>query len=244
MNFLGGAEFLLWQGFLVTMQISSVALVASCIVGLVLGVPAATDNKVVQAVTRVYIELWRGLPQLITMFMVFFILPKLGLNLSPVVSGIVGLTLWGSANFAEIVRGGIKSIKVGQQDAAKSLGFTWFQQMWLVIGPQALRRVIPPSLGLAAAIIQGSTIASLIGAADIIVQAHRSTARLLFSEGTGYSMPIMLTVMFAFFIICYPLMLMGRYAEHRMALTQLGEAPKKRGLVKLVADMTKQPSKE
>jgi polar amino acid transport system permease protein len=234
MDFLGGSQTVLWQGFLVTLQISGASLVISCIVGILLGVPAATDVKAIQWFTRLYIELWRGLPQLITMFMVFFILPTIGLNIGPVVSGIIGLSLWGSANFAEIVRGGIKSIKVGQQEAAKALGFDWFQQMRLVIAPQAFRRIIPPSLGMAAAIIQGSTIASLIGAADIIEQSHRSIARLLFNEGNAYSLPIMLTVMAAFFCLCYPLMLLGRYAEYRM--TQFGPSPKpqRRGLVQLM----------
>lgn len=231
MDFLGGSQWLIWQGFLITLLISAASLVVSCIVGILLGVPAATENKGLQWFTRGYIEIWRGLPQLITMFMVFFILPKLGVNFGPVFSGIIGLSLWGSANFAEIVRGGITSIRVGQQDAAKALGLTWLQQMRLVIGPQALRRIIPPSLGLTAAVIQGSTIASLIGAVEIIEQSHRSIARLLFSQGTAYSLPIMLTVMAAFFCLCYPLMLLGRYAEHRM--NQYAPAPteRRRGLV-------------
>jgi polar amino acid transport system permease protein len=215
MDFLGGAQYLLWQGFLVTMQISSISLVASGVIGVVLGVLAVVELKSVQWAIRAYIEVWRGLPQLITMFMVFFILPKVGMNFGPVFSGTVGLTLWGSANFAEIVRGGVKSIRIGQQEAAQALGFTWLQQMRLVIAPQALYRIIPPSFGLAAAIIQGSTIASLIGAADILEQSHRSVARLLFGQGSGHSLPIMLTVMAAFFCLCYPLMLLGRYAEHR-----------------------------
>ena len=217
MEFLGGAQGLLWQGFLVTLQISGVSLVASCVVGMVLGMAAATEIRSLQWFTRGYIEIWRGLPQLITMFIVFFVLPRLGANFGAVFSGIVGLSLWGSANFAEIVRGGVKSILAGQHDAAKALGFNWFQQMRLVIAPQAFRRIIPPSLGLTAAIIQGSTIASLIGAVEIMEQAHRSVARMLFSQGDSHSLAVMLTVMAAFFCFCYPLILLGRYAEHRMA---------------------------
>lgn len=230
MEFLGGSQVLLWQGFLVTLQISGVSLVVSCIAGVLLGISAATDVKMLQWFTRGYIEIWRGLPQVITMFIVFFVLPTLGMNLGPVFSGIVGLSLWGSANFAEIVRGGVKSIRIGQHDAAKALGFNWFQQMRLVIAPQAFRRIIPPSLGLTAAIIQGSTIASLIGAVEIMEQAHRSVARMLFSQGDSHSFSIMLTVMAAFFCLCYPLMLLGRYAEHRMAQDSPGARAKRRGL--------------
>lgn len=216
MEFLGGSQILLWKGFLVTLQISGVSLIVSCIVGMLLGISAATEIKMLQWFTRGYIEIWRGLPQLITMFIVFFALPKLGVNFGPVFSGIVGLSLWGSANFAEVVRGGMKSIRVGQHDAAKALGFTWLQQVRLVIAPQAFRRIIPPSFGLIAAIIQGSTIASLIGAVEIMEQAHRSVARMLFSQGDSHSFAIMLAVMAAFFCICYPLMLLGRYAEYRL----------------------------
>lgn len=231
MEFLGGSERLLWQGFLVTLQISGVSLIASCIIGMLFGIGAATEVKVLQWFTRLYIEIWRGLPQLITMFIIFFALPKLGVNFGPVFSGIVGLSLWGSANFAEIVRGGVKSIRVGQHDAAKALGFNWFQQMRLVIAPQAFRRIIPPSFGLTAAVIQGSTIASLIGAVEIMEQAHRSVARMLFSEGDSRSFAIMLTVMAAFFCFCYPLMLLGRYAEHRMTPGSPGTKAKRRGPV-------------
>lgn len=233
MDFLGGAQGLLWQGFLVTLQISGASLVISYVAGMLVGVPASTDVRIVQWLTRAYIEIWRGLPQLITMFMVFFILPQTGVNIGPVVSGIIGLSLWGSANFAELVRGGIRSIHAGQREAATALGLSWLQQMYLVIAPQAFRRIIPPSFGLAAAIIQGSTIASLIGAADIIEQSHRSVARLLFSEGNAYSLPIMLTVMAAFFCICYPLMLLGRYLEYRLDRQAPGDGGR-RGLLRFL----------
>jgi His/Glu/Gln/Arg/opine family amino acid ABC transporter permease subunit len=236
MNYLGGAQGLLWQGFLVTLEISGVSLVASCIIGILIGVPAATEVKIVQWMARVYIEIWRGLPQLIVMFIVFFVLPGIGVSFGPVFSGIVGLSLWGSANFAEIVRGGFKSIRAGQQEAARALGFTWPQQMLLVIAPQAFRRIVPPSLGLAAAIIQGSTIASLIGAADILEQGHRSIARLLFNDGSAYSLRIMIAVMAAFFCICYPLILLGRYVEQRLAQDRPPVEIKRRGLARFMID--------
>ncbi len=217
MDFLGGAQNLLWQGFLVTLEISSAALVLSTIFGILIGIPSATNIAILKYAARTYIELWRGLPQLVTMFIVYFMLPVLGINVGPVVSGIIGLSFWGSANFAEIIQGGIKSIKTGQHEAAKALGFDWLQLMRLVIMPQTIRRIIPPSLGLSAAIIQGSTIASLIGAADILEQGHRITSRLLFTAGSGNSLVIMLIIMLAFFCLCYPLILLGRYAELRMS---------------------------
>jgi polar amino acid transport system permease protein len=96
---------------------------------------------------RAYVEVWRGLPIIITLFFIFFVLPLIGLEVDTFVAAAVGLTLWGSANVAEVVRGAVQSVPRGQSEAAAALGFPWPRRMRFVILPQATRRALPPLVG-------------------------------------------------------------------------------------------------
>jgi polar amino acid transport system permease protein len=169
-----------------------------------------------------YVEVWRGLPILVTIFLVFFLLPAVNprLEFDALVSASIALTLWGSAQVAEATRGAVGSIPKEQHEAASALGFGWLGRHVFVILPQALRRLLPPLVSLLVNIIQNTTIAQIIGAPELLESAERQVERLAAPPPIGIgeikAFPIYATVMLIFFLISFPLTRLAAYLEKRL----------------------------
>ena len=166
---------------------------------------------------RAYIEIWRGLPILVTIFIIFFALPSISptLRFDAITAGAIALILWGSAQVAETTRGAVQSIPREQHEAASALGFGWVGRHAFVIMPQALRRLLPPLVGLLVNIIQNTTIVQVIGAPELLETAERQVERLTF-EGDQHAIEIYGAVMVIFFIISFPLTRLAAYLEKRL----------------------------
>jgi polar amino acid transport system permease protein len=212
------AEYVLEVGLVNTLKIAGLALVGSTVIGIVLGTLLTIRSLPLRALIRLYIEVWRGLPILVTIFMIFFLLPALSQSLrieDPVYAAALGLTLWGSAQVAEATRGAVQSIPREQHEAASALGFGWVGRHAFVILPQALRRLLPPMVGLLVNIIQNTTIAQVIGAPELLEASERQVERLTF-EGEEHPIEIYGAVAVLFFIISYPLTRLAAYLERRL----------------------------
>lgn len=154
---------------------------------------------------------------LVTIFLAFFGLPILGVTTEPFVAAAIALTLWGSANLAEIVQGSLNSLPEGQSRAAAALGLPWYDRMAHVLVPQALRRALPPSIGIITILIQSTTLASLVGLNEGVAAARQQMERLILFEGDSHSTAIFGSLMVVFFIVCYPLSVWAKRAERRMS---------------------------
>src|SRR5919112_6172368 len=144
------AEYMFEVGLRGTLRIAAFSLVASALIGIVLGTLLTIRFLPTRAAIRLYIEVWRGLPIIVTIFIVFFALPSLGnrFEFDPFTAAAIGLTLWGSAQVAEATRGAVQSIPREQHEASAALGFGWVGRHVYVIVPQALRRLLPPMVSL------------------------------------------------------------------------------------------------
>jgi len=216
-------EYMLREGLRNTLEIAAVSLVGSLVIGIVLGTLLTIDFLPLRAPIRFYIELWRGLPILVTIFIIFFALPAVNqaLEFSPLTAAAIGLILWGSAQVAETTRGAVGSIPREQHEAAAALGFGWIGRHVFVILPQALRRLLPPVVGLLVNIIQNSTIAQVIGANELLESGERSVERLTAPPPIGlgevHAFEIYGAVMAVFFVLSFPLTRLAAYLERRLA---------------------------
>jgi polar amino acid transport system permease protein len=205
-----------------TLKIASIALVGSTLVGITLGTLLTIRFLPTRALIRLYIEIWRGLPILVTIFIMFFALPAVSLSLrfDALTAGTIALILWGSAQVAETTRGAVQSIPREQHEAASALGFGWVGRHAFVIMPQALRRLLPPLVGLLVNIIQNTTIVQVIGAAELLESAKRQVERLTAPPPAGvgeiHSFEIYGAVMVIFFCISFPLTRLAAYLERRL----------------------------
>ena len=215
-------RYMLEVGLKGTLQIAAIALVGSTLIGITLGTLLTIRFWPARALIRLYVEVWRGLPILVTIFLVFFLLPAVNprLEFDALVSASIALTLWGSAQVAEATRGAVGSIPKEQHEAASALGFGWLGRHVFVILPQALRRLLPPLVSLLVNIIQNTTIAQVIGAPEVLESAERQVERLAAPPPIGIgeikALPIYATVMVIFFLISFPLTRLAAYLEKRL----------------------------
>jgi His/Glu/Gln/Arg/opine family amino acid ABC transporter permease subunit len=210
------------EGLKGTLRIAVAALIGSALIGILLGTALTINFRPTRALIRLYIEVWRGLPILVTIFIIYFALPSVSLRLQfdPFTAASIGLILWGSAQVAEATRGAIESIPREQHEASAALGFGWVGRHAYVILPQALRRLLPPLVSLLVNIIQNTTIAQVIGAAELLETGERSVERLTAPPpiGTGeiHAFEIYAGVMVVFFSISFPLTRLAAYLERRL----------------------------
>lgn len=211
------ARYMLEEGLVNTLEIAGIALIGSTLIGITLGTLLTIRFLPSRLLIRLYIEVWRGLPILVTIFVIFFALPAVSLHLrfDPLTAAAIGLTLWGSAQVAEATRGAVQSIPREQHEAAEALGFGWLGRHVFVIMPQALRRLLPPMVSLLVNIIQNTTIAQVIGAAELLETGERQVERLTF-EGQNHAFEIYGAVMVVFFLISFPLTRLAASLERRL----------------------------
>jgi His/Glu/Gln/Arg/opine family amino acid ABC transporter permease subunit len=212
------ARYMFEVGLPGTLRIAAAALVGSALIGVVLGTLLTLDSRFVRAPIRLYIEVWRGLPILVTIFIIYFALPSIGtaFQFDPFTAASIGLTLWGSAQVAEATRGAVDSIPHEQHEAAAALGFGWLGRHRFVILPQALRRLLPPFVSLLVNIIQNTTIAQVIGAGELLETGERSAERLTFTTLDSHALEIYGAVAAVFFVISFPLTRFAAYLEKRL----------------------------
>jgi len=211
------ARYMLHTGLPETLRIGAFAVTGSALVGIALGTLLTLRFLPVRAAVRLYVEVWRGLPIIVTIFLIYFALPTLHLKLTAFTAASIGLILWGSAQVAEATRGAIQSVPREQHEAARALGFGWLGSQVNVIFPQAFRRLLPPLVSLLVNVIQNTTLAALIGVAEVLQAGQRSVERLqLVPPGDSHAFEIYGAVMATFFVISFPLTRLAAYLERRL----------------------------
>jgi polar amino acid transport system permease protein len=214
------ADYMAHEGLENTARIAVFAVLGSTVVGIVLGTLMTIRFLPLQGLIRLYIEVWRGLPIIVTIFLVYYALPTAPVihhRFGVITGAVIGLALWGSAQVAEATRGAVQSIPREQHEAAAALGFGWLGRHRNVILPQALRRLLPPLVSLLANVIQNTTIASLIGVPELLATGQRSIERLQFEPNAEpHQFAIYGAVMAAFFCISFPLTRLAIFLERRL----------------------------
>lgn len=205
-------DFLL-DGLINTILLSLSCIGIALVVGIVIGVLQTTKTRLVKMLSRGYAELFRGLPIVITLFLVFFLLPEFGVNVNSYISAMIALSLWSSANISVAVRGAIQSIPPTQMEASMALGLSSYQTMRYVILPQAVRRMLPSVIGLMSNLVQSTSLSVLIGNLDFLKSAQLIIERVELMEGLTIATQMYVLVLAVYFIICYPLSMLAKRVE-------------------------------
>lgn len=164
----------LLRGAWVTVEITSVALVLGCALGLLVGIGRLKpERRIVYGICTAYVAAIRGTPLLVQLFILFFGLPQFGILLPAFFCGVIGLGIYSGAYVSEIVRGSIQSIDRGQMEAARSLGMSYGKAMRNIVLPQALVRMIPPLGNEFIALIKNSALVSLLTIHDLMHEGQK-----------------------------------------------------------------------
>ena len=161
------AESLLWAGIKLTTFISLSSAIIALFIGTIAALARLSDNKIIRGVATAYVEFFRNTPLLVQLYVYYKGLPHIGITLDPLLCGIMGLSVYTGAYITEVVRAGIQSIAKEQFEAARSLGFSPFQTMQLIILPQAIRIIIPPLGNQFINLTKNSSLVSFITVKDV-----------------------------------------------------------------------------
>jgi polar amino acid transport system permease protein len=201
---------LLLQGVAVTLQISVLVIVAGSIIGVFGGLGLLYGPLWLRALLRGYVDLLRGLPLLVTIFIIFYVPPALDIEVGGFAAVAVALSLFAGAHISEIVRGTVSSVPRGQNDAARALGLTFWPRIWYVILPQSLPAIIPPWTNTAIEMVKGSSLAYLVSVSELLFQTYKVVGR------TGASMQLYIAAALLYFAINFALSRAGLWLERRI----------------------------
>lgn len=205
----------LFGGLWVTILVSILSVALSIVFGLIFGWIMTKESKIIRAVSKLYLEFMRLMPQLVLLFIVYFGLAKaINVHISGFHAAIIVFTLWGTAEMGDLVRGAISSIPKHQYEAAASIGLTRLQTMGYIILPQALRRLIPQAMNLVTRMIKTTSLIALIGVIEVIKTGQQII------EATRLEIPtaalwIYGVIFILYFIICYPLSTLAGKLEQK-----------------------------
>lgn len=196
-----------------TLYLAVVSLALSFLGGLILGLLSVSRNRLIKWGSTAIIQTIRGMPLLMVIFWMFFLLPAmLGGGMTANWTIIVALTLFTSSYMSEIVRAGILGIPKGQMEAAVSTGLSHGQAMVHVILPQALRNMIPSFVNQFVSMIKDTSLAFIVGVAELTHVATQMNNRTML-----YPTEIFLFIAVIYFIICFAFTELSRWLERRLA---------------------------
>jgi len=192
-----------------TVVLSLIAFFGGGIVGLAVLFLRTSKIPALRLAMQGYINLFQGTPLLMQLFLAFFGLATLGIEVSPWFAASLALTLYTSAYLGEIWRGCVEAIPKGQWESSASLAMSYVEQMRHVILPQALRIAIPPTVGFSVQVVKGTALASIIGFVEL------SKTSTMITNATFAPFTVYGTVAVLYFALCYPLSWYARRLEVR-----------------------------
>lgn len=211
-----GKNFLrLLEGLGVTLRISLVAVLLSVPLGILFGMFMAMKNPVSKAISRIYLECVRIMPQLVLLFIAYFgVTRAFGWNLSADASAIIVFTLWGIAEMGDLVRGALISIPKHQYDSAAALGMSKVQTLTYVVIPQTVRRLIPLTINLATRMIKTTSLVVLIGMTEVLKVGKQIIDANRFEYPTA-ALWVYGVIFLLYFLACWPVSVLARKLETR-----------------------------
>ena len=200
---------ILLQGAWLTILVTLGSLALSTVLGMVWAVMRVSGIRWLANIATTIVNLLRGIPIIVLLFFLYFVMPDFGLSLSAVQASILGLGIAYSAYQSENFRAGIEAVDHGQVEAARAMGMGWPLMMRRVVLPQAVKIVLPPYGNIMIMMLKDSSQASTITVAELALQG-KLIATSTFQNATVFSM-----VAVMYLVMCVPLILFVRHLEKR-----------------------------
>ena len=213
--FQGINSLLLLKGLWTTLHISLLSAGHSIPLGILLGIFMTLKNPIARIVSRIYLEIVRIMPQLVLLFVVYFGFTRaFGWNLSAYWSAIIVFTFWGTGEMGDLVRGALISIPKTQYESAQVLGLSKLQTMHLVVLPQAVRQLIPPSINLITRMIKTTSLVVLNGIVEVLKTGQQIIDANRFEYPTA-ALWVYGAVFLLYFLACWPVSLAAKALEKK-----------------------------
>lgn len=212
-----GTNFIrLLGGLWVTVWIALVSVVFSIVLGILFGMMMTVKNRVIKAVSKIYLEIMRIMPQMVLLFMAYYGLTRaFNISLSGEAASILVFTLWGTAEMGDLVRGSLESVPKHQYESGRAIGLTERQVFFYIIIPQTLRSLIPLSMNLITRMIKTTSLVVFVGVIEVvkigqqIIEANRLTIPTA-------SIAVYFVIFMMYFFVCWILNLFAKKLEQTL----------------------------
>ncbi|MBD5522771.1 MAG: amino acid ABC transporter permease [Lachnospiraceae bacterium] len=203
-----------------TVKLAIVSLIAATVLGIIFGLFTVSKVRILEWISKIYIGIIRGTPLLVQTFIIYYGLAQTlrpygfqwKLIGGPFTAGAVALSLNAGAYMAEIVRGGIESVDIGQMEAARSLGLSYGKAMRKIVLPQAFFTMLPAIINQFIISLKDTSLISIIGIRELT-----QNGKILVANATARSMPIWLTVAIYYLVICTVLSKIAQIVERKVS---------------------------
>ena len=214
--FLSGNYDFLLSATVVTVELSAIGILSGLVIGSIIGFMRTIRSNLLivpKLVAILYVEYFRRVPLILLILFSFYLLAITGFKVSTFFVASVAISIYSGAYMAETIRAGIEAIRPQQWDAARALGLSTYQQVFYIILPQAVRVIVPPTIGFSIGLVKDTSLASIIEVVDLTYAAQ------IIRYKTAESFSVFSAVMLLYFLICYPLSKLGQYTERRFRTT-------------------------
>jgi polar amino acid transport system permease protein len=203
----------LLEGLLVTAGIAFLSIIIGSILGIGMGLLRTSKSKAIQFICRFYLEVFRIIPILVWLFIVYFgITSALDIHLDGEIVAVIVFSLWGAAEMGDIVRGALESLPKHQSESGKAIGLSFWGLYRYVLIPQAVRRMLPGAINLSTRMVKTTSLVVMIGVIDVVKVGQQIIERSVIKIPTA-SFWVYGLIFILYFIICYPLSKLSKKLE-------------------------------
>lgn len=194
-----------------TIILTVIAFIGGGIGGLIVALLRTADNRAARGAMITFIRVFQGTPLLMQLFLAYFGMTIVGLNVNPLIAAMIALTAHASAYLGEIWRGCIQAVPQGQTEAATALGLRYFNRMTYIVLPQAVRIAVPSTVGFLVQLLKETSLTSIIGFVELTRQAQ------IINSVTFRPFLVFSIVAAIYFVLCWPMSLAARQMERKLA---------------------------
>jgi len=211
-----------FQAFLINGLVNTLLLSLAMIVGgtlfaIIFAAGLSVRSTVLSRSVYLLVECLRDIPLMVTVLLVYFVLPNIGVSLDPFWSSTLSVSIWGGANGAHIIRAGLAAVPKGQWEAAQAFGLRGWKGLGLVILPQAMPGILPPYISLVTRLVQASSLGAVIGVNELFRSGQVLIEQTTLSRGGSPAYVVYGAILVVYFILCWMISLAGRQLEKHFA---------------------------
>lgn len=205
----------LLEGLAVTAGIAFLSIIIGSLLGIGMGLLRTSKSKIVGVICRLYLEIFRIIPILVWLFIVYFgVTSALDIHLDGKIVAVVVFSLWGAAEMGDIVRGALESLPKHQIESGKAIGLSFWGLYRYILIPQAVRRMLPGAINLSTRMVKTTSLVVMIGVIDVVKVGQQIIERSVLKVPTA-SFWIYGLIFLLYFIICYPLSKLSKKLEEK-----------------------------
>lgn len=208
-------RYVLLEGFLQTLALSLVVVIAATVVAVVMAYGLTRPSPLANRPVFLIVEVLRDIPLMVAVFLTYFVLPRIGIALDPFWSTTVSISLWGGANGAQIIRAGLQSVPTAQRETAAAFGLRSWKGLVFVILPQAMPVILPPYVGLVTALVQATSLGAVVGVHELLRSAQVLIEQTTISRGGSPAFLVYGFILIVYFLLCWIVSRGGQALERR-----------------------------